>query len=99
LGLLENSERSDQAGQLVWSKLIGGKCKSITFLRLRHPVEFYYMLGGIILDRVDSITDLEVVMDSRMSFSKHIDVTIGKALAMLGYVKKLLGEFQESLYS
>jgi hypothetical protein len=39
-----------------------GKCKSITFLRIRHPVEFFYMLGGIIFDRVDSITDLGVVM-------------------------------------
>jgi hypothetical protein len=43
-----------------------------------------FMLGGIILDRVDT-----TVMDSRMSFSKHIDVTIGKALAMLGFLKRL----------
>jgi hypothetical protein len=35
-----------------------GKCKSITFSRLHHPVEFPYMLGGAILDRVDSISDL-----------------------------------------
>jgi hypothetical protein len=34
-------------------------CKSITFSRLRHPAEFPYMLGGVILDRVDSISDLE----------------------------------------
>jgi hypothetical protein len=27
-----------------------GKCKSITFSRLRHPIEFSYMLGGITLD-------------------------------------------------
>jgi hypothetical protein len=36
------------------------KCKSIKFSRLRHPVEFSYMLGCIIIDRVDSITDLQV---------------------------------------
>jgi hypothetical protein len=46
------------------------------------------MLKGIILNCVDSITDLGVVMDSRMSFSWHIDVT---ALAMLGFVKILSG--------
>jgi hypothetical protein len=34
-----------------------GKCKSIMFSRLRHPIEFSYMLGGIILDRVDYIND------------------------------------------
>jgi hypothetical protein len=38
------------------------------------------MLEGIIVDRVDPITVLGVVMDSRMSFSRHIDVTVGQAL-------------------
>jgi hypothetical protein len=57
-----------------------GKCRSIIFSRLRHPVKFCSMLGAIILDYVDSITDLGVVMDSRMSFSMHIDVAVGKAL-------------------
>jgi hypothetical protein len=53
------------------------------------------MLEGIILDRVDSFTNLGVVMDSRMSFSRHIDVTVEKALAMLGFVKRLSGEFRD----
>jgi hypothetical protein len=51
------------------------------------------MLGGNIL--VDSITDLGVVMDSRMKLSGHIDATVGKVLAMLGFVKKLSGEFRD----
>jgi hypothetical protein len=72
-----------------------GKCKSITFSRLRHPIEFLYMLDGNILDRVDSINDLRVIMDSRMSFTGHIDVTVRKALAMLGFVKKLSYEFRD----
>jgi hypothetical protein len=45
-----------------------GKCKSITFSRPHHPVEFSHMLRGIFLDRVNSTTDLGVVMDSRMSY-------------------------------
>jgi hypothetical protein len=75
-----------------------GKWKSITFSRLRHPIEFSYMLGGIILNRVDSadsINDLGVIMDSKMSFTGHIDVTVGRALAMLGFVKKLSYEFRD----
>jgi hypothetical protein len=48
------------------------------------------MLEGIILDRVDSITDLGVVVDSRMSISRHIDVKIGKVLAMLEYMRPKL---------
>jgi hypothetical protein len=35
----------------------------------RHPVRFYYMLGGIILDGVDTFTDLRVGIDSRMRYS------------------------------
>jgi hypothetical protein len=54
-----------------------GNCKSTTFSRLRHPIEFLYMLGGIILDRVDSVDDLGVIMDSKMSFTGHIDATVG----------------------
>jgi hypothetical protein len=57
-------------------------------------MELSYMLRRIILDRVNSITDLRVVMDSNMSFSRHIDVTVGKALAMLGFVRRLSGEFR-----
>jgi hypothetical protein len=53
------------------------------------------MLGGVIRDRVDSITDLLVVMDSRMSFSMHIDVTIEKALAMLGVMKIFQGALRD----
>jgi hypothetical protein len=72
-----------------------GKCKSTSFSRLRHPIEFSYMLGGIILDRVDSINDLGVLMDSKMSFTGHIDGTVGRALAMLGFVKRLSCEFRD----
>jgi hypothetical protein len=49
-----------------------GKCKSITFLRLRHPIEFLYMLGGVILDRVNFINDLGAIMKSKISFTRHI---------------------------
>jgi hypothetical protein len=53
------------------------------------------MLGGIIFDRVDSINDLGVIMDSKMSFTGYNDVTVRRALAMLGFVKILSGEFRD----
>jgi hypothetical protein len=65
------------------------------FSKLRHPTEFSYMLGGIILDRVDSINDLGVIMDIRMSLIRYIDVTVGRALAMLRFVKRLTCEFKD----
>jgi hypothetical protein len=51
------------------------------------------MLGGIILDRVGSINDVGVIMDSKISFTGHIDITVGRALAMLGFVKRLSSDF------
>jgi hypothetical protein len=53
------------------------------------------MMRVILLNRADSINDLGVMMDSRISFSRHIDFTVGKALAMLGFVKRLSGKFRD----
>jgi hypothetical protein len=61
-----------------------GKWKTITFARSYHPVKFSYMLGGTVLDQVSSINDLGVIMDEKMTFSKHVYVMVAKALAMLG---------------
>jgi hypothetical protein len=44
---------------------------------------------------VDSITDLGVVLDSKMTFKNHIDATIAKGFAMLGFIKRLSKEFQD----
>jgi hypothetical protein len=41
-------------------KLNAGKFKSITFSSSLYPVEFLYLLEGVILDRVDSISVLGV---------------------------------------
>jgi hypothetical protein len=54
-----------------------------------------FRMGGIILDRVDSINDLGVIMDSKVSFTGHIDVTVERALAMLSFVKRLSFQFKD----
>jgi hypothetical protein len=43
-----------------------GKCKTITFARSRHPVEFSYMLSGTVFDWVSSINNIGVIMDGKM---------------------------------
>jgi hypothetical protein len=45
-----------------------GRCNPIKFARSRHPVKFSYMLGGIVLDRVNSINDLGGIMDEKMTY-------------------------------
>jgi hypothetical protein len=34
-------------------------------------------------------------MDQRMCFTEHIDVMVVKALAMLGFIGRVSGEFRE----
>jgi hypothetical protein len=64
------------------------KGKTITFSRAHYLVEFFYMLDGTVLDRVSSINDLGVIMDEKMNFSEHIDVMVGKAFAMLVFIRR-----------
>jgi hypothetical protein len=37
------------------------------------------MLVDVILDRVDSISDLEGIMNTRMSLSEHIDIVVSRS--------------------
>jgi hypothetical protein len=53
------------------------------------------MLGGTVLDRVSSINDLGVIMDEKIYFSEHMDVMVGKAFAMLGFIRRLSSEFRD----
>jgi hypothetical protein len=62
------------------------KCKTKTFSRARYLIEFSYMLGGTVLDRVSSINDLGVIMDEKMNFSEHINVMVSKALYIYIYI-------------
>jgi hypothetical protein len=64
--------------------------------RLRYTIEFSNMLGGIIPDRIDSINDLGVIMDIKVSFTGHFDLTVGRALTILGFVKRLSCEFRDA---
>jgi hypothetical protein len=54
------------------------------------------MLGSSVLGRVETTTDLGVVLDSKLYFRAHIDATVAKSLAMLGFIKRLAGEFRDS---
>jgi hypothetical protein len=53
------------------------------------------MLAGTVLDRENSINDLGVIMDEKMNFSEHVDVMVGKAFAMLGFIRCLSLEFRD----
>lgn len=71
------------------------KCYHITFTRkkLIHPY-YAYHLNGITLKKVDTIRDLGVQLDSKLSFINHYDTIVAKANKMLGFVKRTCKEFR-----
>jgi hypothetical protein len=71
------------------------KCKVISFSRAKNVECFDYSLNGEILERVNVIRDLGVLLDSRLSFDKHVDTTISKAQQTLGFIMRIGREFKD----
>jgi hypothetical protein len=69
------------------------KCKVITFSRAKVQVTFDYSLNGQNLERVSVIRDLGGLMDSKLTFSEHVDVTVSKAKQMLGFIMRVGRDF------
>jgi hypothetical protein len=69
------------------------KCK--TFTRSFHPIIASYVLNGKILERVCSMIDLGVILDSKLSFREHIDSVVNKGSAMFGFIRRLSREFRD----
>lgn len=65
-----------------------GKCKVITFHRIRSPIITEYRIGGEPLERVQSIKDLGVILDRKLSFNEHISAVTAKSFAMLGFIRR-----------
>jgi Reverse transcriptase (RNA-dependent DNA polymerase)/Endonuclease-reverse transcriptase len=74
------------------------KCFVVSFSkRTTNLVKFPYTLDGNILERRNSIRDLGVVYDSKMSFNTHIETICGKAKRMLGFVMRVGRNFKDHL--
>lgn len=64
------------------------KCKAISFTRCRTVLKYSYKIGPSTLERVDSIRDLGVILDSKLRFNEQISTTAAKAFAILGYIRR-----------
>jgi hypothetical protein len=71
------------------------KCKVITFSRAKVQVTYDYSLkNDQNLEKVSVIRDLGVLMDSKLTFSEHVDVTVSKARhSMLGFIMRVGRDF------
>jgi hypothetical protein len=68
---------------------------TLTFTRSFSPVTVSYVLNGIVLERVNTMIDLGVILDSKLSFREHIDSVVNKGSAMLGFINRLSREFRD----
>lgn len=73
------------------------KCSVITFHRCRNPCLFQYSLSNASLPRVDSIKDLGILLDPKLSFIPHLDFMCAKACRMLGFIKRNTRDFKDFL--
>jgi hypothetical protein len=71
------------------------KCKVITFSRAKVQVICDYSLNGQNLERVSLIRDLGVLMDFKLTFSEHVDLTVSKTRQMLGFIMRVGRDFQD----
>ena len=69
----------------VWKlSLNPTKCKSFRITLKKSPIETTYFIGNTALEHVDTIRDLGVILDTKLTFRPHIESTIKKANRALG---------------
>ena len=71
------------------------KSKIISFGRLLAQTHYEYTVQDKTLDRVESIRDLGVLFDKKLTFSDHISATTAKAFAMLGFIRRNAADFDD----
>jgi hypothetical protein len=91
-GWIEEISRRCKLNNLVLNHL---KCSIVSFTRKTKPLLFDYKINGSILTRRESIRDLGVIFDSKLSFGEHIRTIAGTAFRALGFVLRAGREFSD----
>lgn len=66
----------------------------MTYTRSLVPLVYDYHISGVHLERVTSIRDLGVKMDSQLTFNPHIEEMCGRASKFLGFVLRQTARFE-----
>lgn len=70
------------------------KCKHITFHRKRRAYNARLSFFDTNLLIVEEIRDLGVLFDVKLNFVSHMDLSVSKALIMLGFLKRICYKFK-----
>lgn len=86
---------------LIWCgdngmRINGKKCKVISFSRSSNVMLHEYYMGHDALDRVDSICDLGVTIDSKLRFAEHIGIITAKAFTVFGFIRRHASGFTDA---
>lgn len=84
---------------LAWSRknhmpLNLNKIVQVPFSRKTNISYFSYNIDGVNIQRKTSVTDLGVLLDSKLYMANHVDVIVGKARRNLGLLKWLSRSFR-----
>lgn len=72
------------------------KCKVLSFTRSTVPTLYQYSIGNIVLERVQSIRDLGVIIDSKLDFHDHIATMCKAANKTLGFIMRTSAQFRDA---
>jgi len=67
------------------------KCKVVSYSTKENIDSNYYITDentDYILEKVDSVKDLGVILDSRLNFRHHMQNKVNKAYSMMGIIKR-----------
>lgn len=84
----------------VWSRtnclsLNAKKCQTISFSRRHTHIDFTYSVDGVNLQRVSTVKDLGVHIDSKLTFKTHIDFIVAKCYSTLGLIRRFGRNFND----
>lgn len=71
------------------------KCNVISFCRKRNTTVFDYKMSTSSINRVETVKDLGILLDSKLNFNQHVSATTAKAFAVLGFIKRNTQQFED----
>lgn len=69
------------------------KCSVMSYGLIQQTLEHNYNISGSTLNRPDTVRDLGVIFDPKMSFIGHINHVVGNAFKMLGFIMRNCRDF------
>ena len=72
------------------------KCHSMTISNLNQELNFDYSLDNNTLTSVESIRDLGVIIDKKLTFSEHIDEVVQATLTILEFLFSSTKDFTKT---